>query len=232
MKTIAAVAFLVLLAPSAYADGLLYVLPDDGAWVHYELKVTMNRGDEQRDATGSLKMSSVGKAVVDGLECRWLEFSLVMTMNDMERTIVCKILAPEAELKEGGDPLGKRVRGWIRMAKNVDPGALTDANLGPMPSFLAGPLQNLQDLAAEEVESKLGKTMCSGVSGTAEWKEGESANAALFTIRKHPNAAFGVVAADIRIDTTGGSGKSRSIRMQLKLKDFGYDAKSELPNSK
>ncbi len=67
----AAVAFAAVVvssvAPSAaVADGLLYQLPKDGAWVLFDLKMETTRGDEQKTGDGSLRMSSVGIVTEDG----------------------------------------------------------------------------------------------------------------------------------------------------------------------
>ena len=71
-----ALANLVLLTPAA-ADGLLYRLPEDGAFVRFELEVSSNwKGEGETTHKGTLTMSSVGEAKVDGKPGRWLEIKM------------------------------------------------------------------------------------------------------------------------------------------------------------
>ena len=60
---------LALVAVPARADGLLYQLPQDGAWVLFNAEIALARGDQKLDATGSLRMSSVGTSEEDGAKC-------------------------------------------------------------------------------------------------------------------------------------------------------------------
>ncbi|MDA1052056.1 MAG: hypothetical protein O3C40_16445 [Planctomycetota bacterium] len=160
------------------ADGLLYQLPVDGAWVLFDTKVTMTRGDQKRDATGQLRMASVGTATADGKKCRWIEFKLAMKVDDNERVIVAKVLVPELHLNEGQKPVENRVRGWIRLGEGTDVVELTEQNLGPIPGFMANPLTDVELLEAKLVESPLGKLSCVGLTGRAEFVEGTSTNKA------------------------------------------------------
>lgn len=212
------------------ADGLLYQLPDDGAWVKYEMKVSFNRGGQLRDMTGNLRMSSVGTSKEKDVDCRWIEVRMTMKNNDAERVIVCKVLCPESELKEGGNPLEKRVRGWIQMNPDSDAIELDDDNVGPMVMFLAKTLSDREDVDPVEIDSKLGKASCPGVKGTLKWKEGSRDNEGTVLTRRHPKAPFGVVSSQMTVTVSQDGDEKQSGKMNFKLSDFGFDAKSDLPD--
>lgn len=57
---------LTLMTQTALADGLLYQLPKDGAFVLYDLDIEMNRGGEKIASKGTFKMSTVGAVMENG----------------------------------------------------------------------------------------------------------------------------------------------------------------------
>lgn len=219
------------LSSPAFADGLLLKLPDDGAWVKFDMDAAFTRNDQEVSLTGDLLMSSVGKSTEDGKACRWIEVSLRMKNDDTERRITCKVLVPESELKEGGDPLGKRVRGLIQMGSTADIAKLQENNIGPMPTFLAKELSDKKKLAPATIDSKLGKEKCEGVAGTIEWKEGKSDNRARIETRRHPKAPFGVVASKSELVIVRDGQETGKGKLSFRLTDFGFDAKSKLPDN-
>ena len=65
-----------LLPSTARSEGLIRKLPEDGVWARFEVEGRISHGTEasQRfDSTGSLTISSVGREVVKGEPCRWIE---------------------------------------------------------------------------------------------------------------------------------------------------------------
>jgi len=225
------VAFLLLgCTTAARADGLFYQLPDDGAWVQFETRITMRRGDQMREGTGQLRMASVGAATEGGKPCRWIEFNLTVKVGDQERVIVAKLLVPESQLASGKKPVENRVRGWIRMSAGNDVVELTETNLGPIPAFLANPLTDVKQLEAEVVECPLGKLSCEGLSGRTEFLEGNSTNKITYQTRRHAKAPFGVVSSRMKIDVERDGAVAESVEMTLKVSDTGQGAKSELPD--
>lgn len=119
------------LSPHAHADGLIYRLPPDGAWVLYRLEQnatfeTHHPPDVQlaphaRDGmpktgfvTGFLSLRSVGSENVNGAPCRWIELELWTQLAGQttagaeaaraDRRIIMKLLIPEDGLREGQDP--------------------------------------------------------------------------------------------------------------------------------
>jgi hypothetical protein len=149
---------LALSTGSAWADGLLYQLPADGSWVLYDALVTMTRENDRGVETqnvkeeSSLKMSSVGTSMEDGILCRWIEFNLTIKFDNTENVIVAKILIPESSLVAGKNPVENRIRGWIRNGIKSEVVELTDDNLGPIPVFLANPLTDVKALNEATIE--------------------------------------------------------------------------------
>jgi hypothetical protein len=103
----------IISAPAARADGLLYQLPKDGDAAQFELKIT---NDKENTRTETVVMRSVGR-VGDG---RWLEFKL--PNEDSTQTI--KALFPERALREGESPLEHVVRAWSKIGDDM-PAALS-----------------------------------------------------------------------------------------------------------
>jgi hypothetical protein len=95
MITISRTAFVVLcvLIPTAvFADGLIYQLPGDGTWARFDIdrKATPPDGKEST-MIGSLTLSSVGAAEVDGEPCRWIEIAIEMKKDGLSATVIHKL---------------------------------------------------------------------------------------------------------------------------------------------
>jgi hypothetical protein len=104
-----------LSAPSVFADkdlpvvGLLYRLPEDGAWSRYEFSAA-------GVSSGTLTLQSVGKATVDGKPCRWIEGA--MDWGSPESLAIGKFLIPEQDI--GAEkPLAHAIRGYQRDGKRT-----------------------------------------------------------------------------------------------------------------
>ncbi|MDA1013932.1 MAG: hypothetical protein O3A00_05695 [Planctomycetota bacterium] len=224
------VAASLTIGQSAIADGLAYQLPADGAWLKYEIKMKIPRAPEEfRDARGTLKMSSVGKETVDGKACRWIEFAMNMKVGEREQEIVAKVLVPEADMKTGGKPFENKVRGWIRKRANQDAEALGDRDPGPLPAFLAGPLQGEKKLDATEItNAKLGKLQAEGVQGLIEYKERDRKYRVTFDSRKHKKSPFGVVSSKMKVERESDGEFQIEVEIEFELIDLGTGAKSQL----
>jgi hypothetical protein len=246
----AAIVILALAAGAAQADGLLYQLPKDGAWARYEMEIAAKiemeiegKIDEQEmEASGSLRMASVGRTTEKGEPCRWIEVNLetkMKTGEGKERVDkrIAKVLIPEKYLKKGESPLDHVVRAWHRR-ENGGPGREPrqledpkDANQTPLPIVLAGPFKDVQQLEEVVVESKLGKLSCAGLTGHMEFKmRGDSTMQIKMENRLHPKAPFGVVSSRWIMQGTSDGGPAVEMTWNLKLSELGEDAKSELPD--
>ena len=231
---LAIVAFWMLSAPGAMADGLLYDMPKDGAWVKYDLELVMGKGQQQMKVAGHMIMSVTGTVKENDKTYRWVEFQRGMRAGNREETIFGKVLVPDEHLKKGGKPMEHWGRGWLKDG-NGQAKALTMDDLGPLPAFLASPLSDTKDLKKKEIESKLGKLECAGVSGVAKYEErpGRTTVVTFDEIRLHEKAPFGVVSASMNVQTIRENGQARDQgSLTLKLVDTGDDAKTALPENK
>jgi len=235
----ATVLVLALAARSANGDGLFYQLPKDGLWVNYEFDaVLQEKGLQRENASGSIRMASVGQTSVAGEPCRWIEVKFEMIYGEQkikQKPITAKVLIPEKHLGKGKDPLDNVVRAWKKKGSGA-PKELKDfedARDAPLPLILAPPLKNAKQLSAVETSSKLGELSCVGVTGTAQFLvDNREQMDVTFENRLHPKSPFGVVASrwDIKVSKKGQT--MVTMTWNLKLSDLGENAKSELPEQK
>jgi hypothetical protein len=237
VAAIAAITFATMLAAGrARADGLLYQLPQDGSWAKYDLEITgTDPGGGEMKMSGSLTMSSVGKADASGEPCRWIEIKMQMRdPSGNDQTIVAKALIPEKNLKRGENGWASMKKAWIKQPHNEEPEQITEANgdqAGPLPAFLSGPLNESKDLEGIEIESGIGKLQCAGVSGHLTINDGNSDVAIQMENRLHEMAPFGVVASTMSFEVKRDGEVREKGTIKFKLAEVGQDAKSELPDA-
>jgi hypothetical protein len=95
---------------------------------------------------------------------------------------------------------------------------------------LAGPLHNVQPLAPELIEGKLGRLECAGLTGEANVQEEEGYELALsYKIRRHAKAPVGVVAYEVKCRVSRQGKPHGESTIRLELSDYGTGAESELP---
>jgi hypothetical protein len=220
------------LTAASRADGLVYQLPKDGTWAQYDLTFKATRGDQAREVTGTVRVASVGKAMEDGKDCRWIEFRLDLEPPDgNNRTILGKVLVPEEHLQAGKSPIDHIVRGWVKLPDSDEAVKLSDENRGPLPIFLAGPGKDHQKLEAATIPNeKLGELKAGGARGTIEYQENGRSLAADYETRTHEKSSFGVVTA--KFDVRGADQTDSFGTATLTLSDMGESALSDLPNQK
>ena len=231
LRILTAVILLSFVAGTARADGLLYQLPKDGTWVAFDYQENAESMGMKINRKGTLYMSSVGRTTEGEDECRWMEFSFEGTRNGTKYTNISKVLIPEKYLKKGENPLEHMVRGWLTRRGNVR--ELEKPIFGPryLPAWLPGPLEEVEKLEKQVVESKLGKLECEGLTGsTVQQFPREFESQRTFHIRLHKKAPFGVVFFRMDSEATRSAQPQRTTTITLKLSDFGEDADSELPD--
>ncbi len=131
-------ALLTLGVGPARADGLHYQLPEDGAWVRFDIEGSRGPEGMKVELEGSLKMASVGRTRVGDEDCRWIELEWNLEEGRNSVAVIAKVLVPERYLKEGESPLDHIVRGWAR----VDDGPPQDVDANPIaPHMLPGALE-------------------------------------------------------------------------------------------
>jgi hypothetical protein len=183
---------------------------------------------------GTIRMASVGQVTEDGQVCRWIEIALEIEVGSQKGKLVCKVLVPEKFLAKGETPMDHAVRAWElqdqagKTKKIEDPKNFIESFL---PLFLPGPLKDAKPLPKAEVESKLGKRQCDGVTGRLEFKYGKESLRVLMENRLHPDAPFGVVAGRWTLDSVGPETGQTIVRCNFKLIDLGEKATSEMPDA-
>ena len=227
LRILTAVTLLSLASGTARADGLLYQLPKDGAWVVFDWQGNLEFGGKKFNSKGSLTMSSVGRTMEGDDECRWIEFK-----REAPYTPIYKVLIPEKYLRKGENPFDHMVRAWFK-AGDRDVRELDESTAGPYLSvWLGGPLDDAEKLDKKVVDSKLSKLECEGLTGYTEYKsaDGRMEIQSTHHIWLHKKALFGVVSARIKSETTLNGQPYLNWTATLKLSDFGEGAESELPN--
>src|SRR5262245_2835245 len=222
----------VLSAAIARADGLLYQLPEDGAWVRLDAQYTFKADGMEKpgQGTGTITMASVGKAVEGSEPCRWIEFKVQLKDIGPEQILIRKLLNPEKFLKKGENATAHVVRGWAKFNDEAVERAVPVH--GRWPAYLAGPLQDEKKLDEQLVESKLGALKCEGVTGWIKYKEGDLHTKVMFETRLHEKAPFGVVSTRMQFGVKRDGKVQQTIDATAKLSDFGKDAKTALPDHK
>jgi len=228
----------LLLANIAFAEGMLYQLPDDGHWVRYELNgIGSGIDGEVSTITGTLTMSCVGISEVDGKKCRWIEIAEDCKRAGEPYQLVHKLLIPEEYLAKGEEPLKHIVRAWRKHSQHGDNPQAIDLNgkeassLQTLDYILHGPYKSQNELEAVQVECKLGALKCEGISAFEKTDLGGVTYESSFVIRLHDKAPFGVVTVEGERKVQREGKFLGKMTMSLKLVDCGEEAKSALPDS-
>jgi hypothetical protein len=237
MRTTLAFFCAVVASPLAYAEGLLFQLPEDGSFVRFSVK-TEYKGDlKEKSATGILTMSSVGKETLRGAACRWIEIKSVETVGSRQTTSVSKILLPVRLLAKGKDPLDETVRAWMKRSikendKSVDLGVEKDPDpklglAGPIPLYLCGPLDDAKSMGKEIVETKTEKLECEIHTGKKKFTFGGTSFEVRFKTWVHEKAPFGVMKAHWTVMLS-----KVTMEMTYEFMESGKNAKSELTENR
>jgi hypothetical protein len=230
---IASVCACVVAAPIC-ADGLVFRLPEDGTSARFSLDLKVGMQGVDKSAGGYLAMSSVGKETVDGQDCRWIEFKMVMEADGKEEAIIAKALLQEKGLKTGENPSAFMIRGWVKRGSR-EPEALNDVNnqrAGPLAFFLSGPPADNKKLDKAAIDTKLGKLDCEGVAGTTRFEQGAEKVAIKYATRLHEKAPFGVVETRMEFQVERDGNPRGQGELTLKILELTQGAKSELPDQK
>lgn len=232
MRRLFIVAVILAVPASARANGLIYNLPADGAKAVYDM--TMESKKRNMMITGTLSISSVGKAKAGGKDCRWIEVAMKMSFMGQERTITAKILVPEEDLGKGKNPFKNPQKGWLWM-QGRDPKQIADfsgRDAGPLPAFLAGPLSEQKKLEPKEIDTGLGKLKCAGVTGKHTYKQANNDVAIDYTTRLSDKSPFGVAHTKMNLKEMRDGNVREEVELTFTLKSVGKDAKSKLPDKK
>jgi hypothetical protein len=218
----------------ARADGLIYHMPKDGTSVTFDLEVTHSRNGQDQVAKGSLVMSSVGEVMVENEKCRWIEFKLALKLDERERVSLVKALIPEKHLGKGQAAGEHILRGWARQNDGaaIEIKDTSSREVGPIAAFLTGPAKDPKVLEKAEIDGKLGKLQCPGLSGETALEQGGSTIDLKFEHRLHEKAPFGVVTSTWEFERKNNGQVGESGKFKLTLTDSQTAAVSELPDNK
>ena len=209
------------------ADGLLHRLSEDGAWVRYIVTVR----DSDGDMTGNMILRSVGRASVEGQQCRWIELQF-----DMDRLkAITKLLIPETYLRSGQTPLDHLVRGWIKLGDRATRKLDDTADWGLLRYLLTSPLGDSKELeTAEVVEWLQGRLKCAirtgrlrlkPMSPTGRCREEDVS----YEVGFHEEVPFGVAIARLSIRLKRDGEWEKVSTVTIAAADAGKDARSQLP---
>lgn len=214
----------VLITQTAFADGLLYQLPEDGAYVVHEMVL----GDDgQTQFKGIRKISSVGTVTENGKKLRWIEFKIKIDIDE-RYDIINKILVSEEKPKAAENVFGKIIRGWERHGGGQAK-AMSREKLDELSLFLCGTIKERTKLKPVMVDSKLGKLQCAGLSGYVDYDAGGQKLKIRFKTRLHKKVPFGIVSSVITVE---GGFVIAPVKLSFTLKEVGKNAKSELSDAK
>jgi hypothetical protein len=216
---------------AARADGLIQQLPEDGAQIRYDVDLTMSAGGQEKTTKGSLTVSSVGQATVDNEKCRWIETKV--QMEDRDHALIVKMLVPEKDLGKGKSALEHVVRMWGKNG-NSEATEVKDFNspqVHGLRMFFPGAAKKSVELDKIEIDGKLGKLQCAGVSGDYELETGNDTTVSVnFENRLHEKAPFGLVTALWKFEARKNGQAVASGTFKLTLADTSTTALSELPD--
>jgi hypothetical protein len=242
MKSVTIASTLVLLTfftLTASADGLIYQVPKDGTSVEYDMKLSFNNATvdgNELNVDGSLKISSVGKEIVNGQPCRWIEFEVRSNKPDREHANWTKVLVPETELAAGKAPIKHIRRAWFQLndqaVREISDFTISDNDVGALLAFLAGPFTDNKELVAKTIESGLGKLDCKGVSGSIEFASNKRKHKYTYRNRLHEKAPFGVVSSDIKFEIMNHGRLESSGTIRITARNVKQNAVAKIPNGK
>lgn len=225
---------LALVGAAARADGLIYRLPADGAWVRYDAIAVFDQDAQPSEVTGKLVIRSVGQVTVNDQKHRWIEIRIVLESPGWNQ--VTKLLIPEARLKKGHAPIKHVLRAWHQVAKREIKSLKLPVESGyeAVHAMLGGPLQNRKKLEKkEEVQWQKGNLQCEVLTGSLPFFKNRINDLYVKQrIRLHETVPFGVAAATFEFWDKQDGKHTRVGTMNFWLSAMGKDAKSELPDSK
>jgi len=194
--------------------GLIDRLPPDGTWARFE------QGDNY------VTIASVGKMVVAGHPCRWIE--VVLETGGHER--IWKLLISEKLPKRGRNILEQALsiwhRGLLREPRNISGMSPAD-EFGDLTFILTGPDQEIRPLEPQTIETKLGRFECSGWTGRQLTRFGSMEFDATFRQWMYEKAPFGVLKSEIEYSSKFND-NIRQARDSITLVEVGTGAQARI----
>lgn len=233
-----AVLCIAVLPATSLADGLIHQLPDDGAWVRFEVEAQglTNDGTVTVTVKGTQTLRSVGRVTIDNQPCRWIELETKMTFERTgkkpgELADILKLLIPEKFLVAGQNPLEHVLKAYrgseVDNLKELDLKGNDRRAIKSLDEVFHEPSKKVTKLPAETISTEKTKWTCAGIRAESSDENGT------FTTETRLNKAapFGVVTYEYEKQRRRGGKSQGSRSMKWKLVESGKDAKSAAPDA-
>jgi len=237
--TFPVLAVLFFLSATAAAEGLIYQLPDDGAWVRFEVNGKGLRPDGTETVTvkGTQTISSVGQTVVKDEKCRWIELQSQMTFQRAgaaagKQDEIIKLLVPEKYLKKGENPRDYVLKAFkgasAETIREIDLKGDGAREIQSLDEVFHPALKDVSQLPATTIKTKQQSWSCEGSKGKA------TSDGTTFTTETRVNnkAPFGVVTYKYQKERSRDNKPQGSRIMEWKFVESGKGAKSAAPDAK
>jgi hypothetical protein len=237
--TVLTLAIVLCLPGISLAEGLIYQLPDDGAWAKFEIEGegVNSDGTVSITITGTQTLRSVGSKMVDNQPCRWIELESDVTFERVGRNEaqslkeIIKLLVPESQLTKGKDPREKVIKAYkgtsAETMRELDLTGDGKREIQSLDEILHGPLKKTAKLPAAEINVKGKNWKCEGFEG-----EEKTEDVVFITETQiHEQAPFGVVTYKYEKARQRNNESQGGRNMKWKLVNFGKDAKSAAPRA-
>ena len=211
---------------------LLTTLPDDGAWVTFQVTA----GPQGNEASLTWTLCSVGTAVYEGKKCRFLELEQTCDNGPQQiyfyqlRPFVWRVLIPEEAFGEGKDPLSQTVMSWLKMGDDSPVAVLPGEGPDPILSAIVrGPAANFTtESEREKVSWQQGQLSCSVQSGQGELEFAGSDLKFSFRVLRSNEVPFSIGGLRQEIKSVFNETEYK-IGINANLRDHGTRAEPKLP---
>jgi len=229
---------MMFLPATAAAEGLIYQLPEDGAWVRFEVngKGIASDGTVRVTVKGTQTIRSVGRATVNDQQCRWIELETEMTFQRAggkagKLNEVIKLLIPEKYLTKGKNPRDHVLKAYkgasAKTIRELDLKGNDAREIQSLDEVFHAPLKQISPLPATTIKTKQQSWTCEGFKGES------TSDGTIFRTETRINkkAPFGVVTYKYEKERRRNK-KSQGMRtMEWKFVESGKDAKSAAPDA-
>lgn len=217
-------------------EGIIYQLPDDGAWVSFNVSGQGIGSDGSVTVTveGTQTLRSVGRTVVDDKQCRWIELETELTFQrtgaepGMFKEII-KLLVPEMYLAMGQNPREHVLKAYqgtsAETIRELDVNDKDAREIQSLDEIFHSRLMQVSDLTATEIETANQSWTCEGFTGESN----EDGTVFTTETRTNTDVPFGVVTYRYEKERQRDNQSQGKRTMEWRLVDLGNDATSAAP---
>lgn len=227
------------LSGSALAEGIIYQLPDDGAWIRFKVdgKAIAPDGAVTVTIEGTHTLRSVGRTTVDDKQCRWIELETESTFQrkggqPAVLKEIIKVLIPEMYLVKGENPREHVLKAYkgtsAQTIRELDLKGKDAREIQALDELFHTPLKQVAALTASEIKTEKRTWTCEGFTG----KSDEDGTVFTTETRTNKEVPFGVVTYRYENERQRNNQSQGKRTMEWRLVEFGKDASSDAPNAK